>query len=115
MKMALQRRMPRHSSLKLTAIACSNCGITRSAAEDPPALEDHDKAQRRCVHGGKHQWRVLQTDKLPPRWTPGYRQQPAEVTRHWLFEQDPAAIARRVGLTPETRLRWLIEDFASET
>jgi hypothetical protein len=32
---------------------------------------------------------------------------------HWLFEQDIAAIALKVGLTPEARLRWVVEDFAA--
>jgi hypothetical protein len=31
---------------------------------------------------------------------------------HWLFEADVAEIARKVGLTPEARLRWLVQNFA---
>jgi hypothetical protein len=32
---------------------------------------------------------------------------------HWLFEQNPSKIARKVGLTSATRLRWLVEDFTA--
>jgi hypothetical protein len=36
-----------------------------------------------------------------------------QTTGHWLFEQDIAGIAHKVGITPEARLRWIVEDFAA--